>query len=143
MSVEAILRTKGSDVATIAPTATTMVAARTMKERKIGALVVVDEGKILGIITERDVVNAVVERGGGALGDNVAAVMRANVVSCTRKDSLKAIMEKMTVHRTRHLPVIEDGALVGMVSIGDAVKKRLEEAELEAGVLRDAYIARG
>ena len=69
--------------------------------------------------------------------------MRANVVSCTRKDSLKAIMEKMTVHRTRHLPVIEDGALVGMVSIGDAVKKRLEEAELEAGVLRDAYIARG
>ena len=143
MTVEAILKNKGRDVATIAPTATTMMAAGMMKERRIGALVVLDEGKVLGIITERDIVNAVVDRGGAALGDMVANVMPPNVVSCKRDDSLKSIMEKMTVHRTRHLPVIENGALVGLVSIGDAVKKRLEETELEAGVLRDAYIARG
>ena len=143
MTVEAILRNKGRDVATIAPTATSMMAARMMKERKFGALVVVDSGTVLGIITERDIVNAVVDRGDRALGDNVAAVMPPNLVSCKRDDSLKSIMESMTVHRTRHLPVIENGALVGLVSIGDAVKKRLEEAELETGVLRDAYIARG
>ena len=143
MSVDAILRTKGREVATITPTATTDMAARMMKERKIGALVVLDGKTVLGIITERDIVHAVGDRGGGALGEAVADVMRRDVVSCTLQDSLKAIMESMTVHRTRHLPVIEDGILVGMVSIGDAVKKRLEEAELEAGVLRDAYIARG
>ena len=89
MTVEAILKNKGRDVATIAPTATTMMAAGMMKERRIGALVVLDEGKVLGIITERDIVNAVVDRGGAALGDMVANVMPPNVVSCKRDDSLK------------------------------------------------------
>ena len=143
MSVETILGGKGHTVATTPPTVAVRMAAQMMKENKIGALVVMEAEAIVGLVTERDIVHAVADRGGVALSEDVGDVMRRNVVSCTRQDSLKTIMQAMTVHRTRHLPVVEDGRLLGMVSIGDAVKKRLEEAELESGVLRDAYIARG
>lgn len=143
MSVESILKSKGAAVTTIAPTATVKIAAKMMKENKIGALVVLNQGSIAGLITERDIVHAISDRGGSALSEDVAEFMRSEVVTCRPEDSLKSIMSAMTVHRTRHLPVVKDGKILGMVSIGDAVKQRLADAELETAVLRDAYIARG
>jgi CBS domain-containing protein len=141
MTVRAILDVKGSDVVTIEPAATIAAATRMLAERKIGALVVLGpERRVMGIISERDIVRVLAEHGGGVLDESVATVMTRKVVTCTRADTVGEIMERMTSGKFRHVPVIEDGGLVGIISIGDVVKHRLHEMENESAALRE-YIA--
>ena len=136
--VRDILTVKGSDIVTIEPTARIGDAARTLAERRIGALVVTGaEGRLVGIISERDVVRALAERGLAALELPLAEVMTRKVGTCTCDDAISQIMEQMTQGKFRHVPVVEQGRLVGIVSIGDVVKHRLEEMEREQAALRD------
>jgi CBS domain-containing protein len=140
--VREILDRKGPHVWTISPNATALEAAQEMNEHRIGALVVSEDGRrILGILSERDVVRALAARGGDVMDLRVAQLMSRTVETCTPRDSVKSIMATMTRHRVRHLPVVEGGRLCGLVSIGDVVKNRLDEVEAEVNVLRDAYIA--
>jgi CBS domain-containing protein len=140
MKVDTVLAKKGQQVATVNPSATLATVAQRLRLEGIGALVVVEGEQMVGMISERDVVHAFAEHRGGASEIRVADVMTHNVISCRREDSLTRILALMTRHRVRHLPVLEDGRLAGLISIGDAVKHRLDELELEASVLRDAYI---
>ena len=143
MYVETILKTKGRRVATVPPGETVAGAASRMKQDKIGALVVSDDGlAVLGIISERDIARAVAEHGAGLGAMRVEELMTRSVVTCTPADSIAEIMSVMTERRFRHLPVVEDGVMCGLVSIGDVVKHRLEEVEREAVALR-GYIAGG
>jgi CBS domain-containing protein len=141
MTVKAILSRKGSDVATIAPMASLSEAVRLLAQRRIGAVVVTGpDNRVAGILSERDIVRAMSERGPTALDDNVAAVMTRKVMTCTEAETVAAIMERMTAGKFRHLPVVEQGHLAGIISIGDVVKWRLEEIEGETNALRE-YIA--
>ena len=143
MDVAGILRSKGSAVTTAKPDMTTTEAIALLNERQIGALVVSDDGRtLLGIVSERDVVRGLAERGAGFLSCTLAECMASPVVTCSPSDSDRAVMAMMTDRRFRHLPVIEDGALVGIVSIGDVVKSRLDGILAEADALRE-YIVRG
>lgn len=141
MNVDAVLAAKGREVATVEPSATLENVAQRLRLERIGSLVVLDRGKVVGMIAERDVVHAFAAHRAETSAVRVADVMTRNVVSCRPDDSLTRVLGTMTRHRVRHLPVIEAGRLVGLVSIGDAVKHRLDELEMEAAVLRDAYIA--
>jgi len=141
MTVKAILSRKGGDVVTIAPTATLNAAVQLLAERRIGAIVVTGpDNRVAGILSERDIVRTLAARGPAALDDNVAAVMTRKVTTCTEADTVAVIMESMTVGKFRHLPVVEQGRLVGVISIGDVVKFRVEEIEGETNALRE-YIA--
>jgi len=141
MNVETILRNKGSRVATIRPDATIGDAVETLRARGIGALVVSDDGeRVAGIISERDVVAALADIGGDLLSLPVAEVMTATVVTCEPQDSVGDLMAEMTNRRIRHFPVVRDGVLCGIVSIGDLVKSRLDEIEFEANSMR-SFIA--
>jgi CBS domain-containing protein len=143
MNVEGILRSKGATVVTIKPDATVGDLVRGLREERIGAMVVSEDGRsVLGIISERDVVRGLAERGPRILETLVAELMTRQVVSCTPRDTVKQVMAEMTRRRVRHLPVVSDGMLSGIVSIGDVVKNRLEEIETETNVLREVYIAR-
>jgi CBS domain-containing protein len=138
MIVKSILSAKGSDVATIAPSATLAEATKILADRKIGALVVTGAaGRITGIISERDIVRAFAEHGAAALQFPLSEVMTRKVVTCTPADTVAVLMEHMTAGKFRHLPVMEDGRLVGIISIGDVVKYRLTELEFEHGAMRD------
>jgi CBS domain-containing protein len=138
MTVKAILDSKGSDVATIEPTATLGAAAKLMAARRIGALVVDGpDRRIGGIVSERDIVRVLAERGAAALEEPVGQVMTRKVVTCTRGETIGSIMERMTAGKFRHVPVVEDGQLAGIISIGDVVKYRLAEIEHESAALRD------
>ena len=138
MIVKSILSAKGRDVATIAPTATLAEATSILADRKIGALIVTGAaGRITGIISERDIVRALAQHAGGALQMPLAEVMTRKVVTCTPTDTVAVLMERMTAGKFRHLPVLDDGELVGIISIGDVVKYRLTEREFEHGALRD------
>ena len=141
MTVRAILSRKGRDVATIAPTVNLSEAVRLLAQRRIGAVVVTGpDDRVAGILSERDIVRSLSERGPAALDDNVAAVMTRKVMTCTEAETVAAIMERMTAGKFRHLPVVEQGQLAGIISIGDVVKWRLEEIEGETNALRE-YIA--
>lgn len=143
MYVETILRTKGRNVATVPPGETIAGAASRMKQEKIGALVVSDDGvTVLGILSERDIARAVAEHGAGLGAMRVEQLMSRNVVTCAPADSIAEIMSVMTERRFRHLPVVEGGVMCGLISIGDVVKIRLEEVEQEAVALRE-YISGG
>lgn len=143
MSVARMLEEKGSDVFTMPPSTNTMDAVIALREHKIGALVVSSgQGKIDGILSERDVVRALAEHGKGALSEPVSKHMTANVITCTEAASVPELMELMTAGRFRHLPVARDGKLVGIISIGDVVKRRIAEVEAEAEDIK-AYIASG
>lgn len=143
MRVSGILASKGSIVATIAPTATVAEAADQLRTRGVGALVVSDDGRrIEGIVSERDVVRRLAERGELVLSDQVATVMTAEVRTCAPEDAAEDLMRLMTEHRIRHLPVSVDDILVGIVSIGDVVKWRVTELEDETRQLHD-YITTG
>lgn len=132
MSVASILYQKGDQVATIAPSATVKSAADQMRTRNIAALVVTSGGPVLGIISEREIARAFSCHGERLSSMTVKDVMRADPVSITREDSLKRAMSVMTRSRMRHLPVLRDGKLAGIISIGDVVKHRLEDLELAA-----------
>jgi CBS domain-containing protein len=141
MTVRAILSRKGRDVSTIAPTASLSDAVRLLAERRIGAVVVTGaDDRVAGILSERDIVRVLNERGPGVLQENVAAVMTRKVMTCNESDTIAALMERMTAGKFRHLPVVDQGKLVGVISIGDVVKSRVEEFEGETEALRE-YIA--
>jgi CBS domain-containing protein len=141
MNVEAILRAKGRSVATIRPDATVAAAVRELKTRGIGALLVSEDGKqLVGILSERDIVHALAEQGAGLLATTVDRLMTRKVITCLPEDTVSDLMGRMTQHRFRHLPVVKDGVLLGIVSIGDLVKNRIEEVEFEADSLR-SFIA--
>ena len=143
MNVDGILRAKGSRVVTIKPDATIRELVDGLRDERIGAMVVSDDGKFIeGIVSERDVVLALSTRGTSILGLPVRDLMTAEVVTCAPEDSVKALMEQMTRRRIRHIPVVKGRILVGIISIGDVVKNRLEEMETETNVLREAYLAR-
>jgi len=141
MNVEAILRSKGRMVATIRPDAPITAAVAALTERNIGALVVSTDGEAVdGIVSERDIVHGLAARGGAFLAAEVAAAMTRRVVTCSPQDNVADLMALVTNRRFRHLPVVEDGRLCGIVSIGDLVKSRLDEIEHEARSLR-SFIA--
>jgi CBS domain-containing protein len=142
MTVESILRRKGPEVVTIAPDSTIKRAADIMREHDISALVVTNHGELSGVITERDIARGFSRHGGELALMRVREIMTRAVVTISKDDDVKQVMVLMTRHRVRHLPVVEeDGALAGIVSIGDVVKYRLDDLELERAVLRDAWIA--
>jgi CBS domain-containing protein len=139
--IQNILDRKGGAVVTIRPTDTVQTAADRMRAHSIAALVVKAGDAIEGLISERDIVLAIARHGEGAPALAVSQVMAHAMVKVAPSDSLKHAMSLMTNNRVRHLPVIADGRLVGIVSIGDVVKHRLDDLEAETNVLRDAYIA--
>jgi CBS domain-containing protein len=141
MNVEHILAAKGRDVLTIEPDRTLAEAARALTERKIGAVVVTDAGRaVLGILSERDIVRAVAREGAAALDHPVSRYMTGKVVTCTGHSSINELMEVMTERKFRHVPIVENGRLAGIISIGDVVKHRVAEIEAEHQALRE-YIA--
>ena len=141
MNVETILRSKGGAVATIAPQATIRDAAALLRRERIGALVVSNGGnKVEGILSERDIVHGLADRGAALLDMAVDALMTRRVFTCTPRDSVGDLMAMMTQRRIRHIPVLTDGMLVGIISIGDVVKHRLDEMEYETSSLR-SFIA--
>ena len=143
MNGATILKQKGRSVASVAPTATLQEVAKRLAQRRIGALVVVGaRGEIEGIISERDIIRALSEAGGSCLQRPVAETMTRQVVTCQETDTLDELMAMMTQRRFRHLPVVTDGDLVGIISIGDVVKHHVAEIEMEATAMR-AYIAHG
>ena len=141
MQVDEIIRTKGSDVVTTTPEATVERVLHRLRSENIGALVVSESGKYPnGIISERDIVRALSAHGAEALQMKVEEVMTKRVQTCALDSKLQDVMATMTRKRFRHMPVISDGVLVGIVSIGDLVKHRLDELEMETRVLRDRVI---
>ena len=141
MNVSAILKQKGRDVETLSPQATLIQAAGALAKRRIGAIVVVDEHrKVQGILSERDIIRVLAQSGPQVLSSPVSSVMTRNVISCGESDTLDQLMAAMTAGRFRHLPVTKDGALAGIVSIGDVVKYHLAEIEMEASAMKE-YIA--
>ena len=143
MIVSAILALKGRTVATISADIPVSQAVVALAAKKIGALVVTGgDGPVDGILSERDVVRALGQRGPAILSDPVSSIMTREVVTCREHETINDVMGRMTRGRFRHLPVIEDRRLVGIISIGDVVKARIEEVEREAEDMR-AYIATG
>ena len=141
MSIQNILDRKGAEVVTIRAIETIKSAADRMRARSVAALVVISGDAIAGLISERDIVHAISLHGERALSMAVQDVESHTIITVAPSDTLKRAMSLMTNHRVRHLPVFADSKLVGIVSIGDVVKHRLEELETESNVLRDAYIA--
>ena len=142
MTVEAILKRKGTRVSTIGREATIAAAAQRLNLDHIGALVVSDGSRVVGIISERDIIAGLARHGPLTLEKRVEELMTWPIVTCTRRESIKEVMATMTRHRIRHLPVVEEDALMGIISIGDVVKHRLQELEHEAHMLHD-YISGG
>lgn len=140
MTVRSILSAKGHQIISVEPDATLSAAVKILSERRIGAVLVMSGHKMEGILSERDIVRVIGERGAAALDESVHGVMTRKVISCKPSDTVGAIMEKMTSGKFRHLPVIDGDRIVGLISIGDVVKSRLREFEHEQEALRD-YIA--
>ncbi len=142
MKVAEILTQKGQNVISVRPTESIETLAHRLRLARIGAMVVLGEGGALdGIISERDIIHGIAEHGAHCLELTVADLMTTRVLTCTPDDNVTRIARTMTESRIRHLPVVEGGNLVGVVSVGDVVKNRLEEMSLEASVLRDIAIA--
>jgi CBS domain-containing protein len=137
MTVRAILDSKGHQIQSVQPDAKLSAAIKLLGEKKIGAVLVMERGRIEGILSERDIVRVLGERGAAVLEEPVNAVMTRKVISCKPSDTVGAIMEMMTSGKFRHLPVIDDSRVVGLISIGDIVKWRVREYESEQEALRD------
>jgi CBS domain-containing protein len=140
MTVARIINDKGRDVVTTSADTSLADVVNMLSEKRIGAVVVIEGATIRGIISERDIVRAFARHGGEALARPAAEFMTARVVTCGPEDTVHAVMQKMTTGRFRHLPVVENGKLAGIVSIGDVVKRRIEDVEREADQIRE-YIA--
>lgn len=142
MNVAAILSAKGRNVVTARPTTTLEEIAAKLAEKRIGAVVVVGAaGRIAGIVSERDIIRAIAERGAKSLLEPAIDTMTKSVVTCDVADTLDELMARMTAGRFRHLPVVEDRQLVGIVSIGDVVKHHIAAVEMEASALRGYIVA--
>ena len=142
-TVRDLLDAKGDEVLRVTPSTTVWRIAQRMREARVGAFVVSRDGRRLdGLITERDVVLGVARHGGEVAHLRAGDLMQHSVVTCAPGDSIRSAMATMTRTRVRHLPVVEGGRLLGLVSIGDVIKSFVDDADLEARVLRDAYLAR-
>jgi len=138
MTVKAILSHKGSDVFSIEPTATLETAVKTLAKHRIGALLVLGpDRRLIGVVSERDIVRALAEQGAAVLTQPLSQVMTRKIVTCSQTETVGGIMERMTTGRFRHVPVVEQDQVVGIISIGDVVKYRLHEMEQESAALRD------
>jgi len=143
MKVAAILKDKGDKVVTASPDDTVATVAELLKREGIGAVIVTGAGgSVAGIFSERDIVRAIPEKGAGLLESRVADLMTREVVTCTPDMAVDDVRKLMTEGRFRHVPVMVDGRLAGVISVGDVVKQRLDELEAEAGALR-SYISTG
>jgi CBS domain-containing protein len=143
MSIKGILEHKGNKTVTVPPETKVGIAAHRMRLERIGAVIVSKDGRgIDGILSERDIVNGLTEHGAAVVELPVSALMTAGVLTCRPDSSIRDVMRQMTLHRIRHLPVTENGVLCGIVSIGDVVKSRLEDMELEVNVMHDYVVAR-
>jgi CBS domain-containing protein len=141
MSIQSILNHKGSKVITIAPDTKVGTAAHRLRLEQIGAIVITSGDHIEGILSERDIVHGLTEHGAEVIDLPVSALMSRNVHTCRPDAEIRDVMRLMTLHRIRHVPVAENGVLRGILSIGDVVKSRLEDMELETNVLRDYAVA--
>jgi CBS domain-containing protein len=143
MNVAAILKLKGREVITAPPDTPLLEIVRLLDEHKIGCIVIAEaNGKVVGIVSERDIVREIARAGAPVLEEPVATCMTKAVVSCRESDTTDRLMGEMTAHRFRHMPVVDRGRLVGLVSIGDVVRMRIAETELEAAAMRE-YICTG
>lgn len=143
MNVASILKGKGRDVVTTSPETPLVEVARKLAEKRIGAIVVMSaRGEIGGIVSERDIIRSIAQRGPLCLQEPVSQSMTHQVRTCDVADTLDELMASMTAGRFRHLPVVDHGKLAGIVSIGDVVKHHIAEVEMEASALKD-YIATG
>jgi CBS domain-containing protein len=141
MSVDSILRKKGTEVATIAPEVSVKRAADWLRAKNIGALVVTRGDVVLGLVSEREIVHALSRYGETAASMPVSEIMRHGVITVPPTEPVAHVMRLMTRHRARHVPIVHDGKLAGIISIGDVVQHRLDDLELETNVLRDARVA--
>jgi CBS domain-containing protein len=138
MTISIILASKGREVVTVAPSASLASAVGLLVEKCIGAVLILGaDRRIVGILSERDVVRALAERGAGALDEPVSQTMTRKVSTCNENESVFNIMERMTDERSRHVPVVDQGKLVGIVSIGDVVKHRLQVMERDSAAMHD------
>jgi CBS domain-containing protein len=138
MTVKSILDSKGTGVVTIEPSADLASAVKLLATRRIGALVVIgSDQRIAGIISERDIIRELAARGATALEQKVGLVMTRKIVTCSRAEAISGVMDLMTAGKFRHLPVVDEGRLIGIVSIGDVVKHRVQGIESESATLRD------
>jgi CBS domain-containing protein len=138
MTVSIMLAAKGREVVSVEPNATLSSVVALLAERHIGAALVLGvDRRIAGIVSERDIVHALAERGAAALDDPVSRVMTRKVSTCAERETVSSIMARMTEGKFRHVPVVEQGRVVGIVSIGDVVKHRLHEMERDSAAMRD------
>jgi CBS domain-containing protein len=138
MIIKSILAAKGDNIISIEPNASLESAVKMLAQHRIGALLVLGpDRRVVGILSERDVVRVLAERGAGVLAQPLSQVMTRRVVTCSPSDSVGVLMERMTTGKFRHLPVIEHEQVIGVISIGDVVKHRLQEIEQESAALRD------
>jgi CBS domain-containing protein len=138
MTVSIILAAKGREVVTIEPGATLKSAVALLAQKRIGAILVLGaDNRIVGILSERDIVRAIAEGGAAAFDEPVSQSMTRKVSTCTETETIASLMERMTEGKFRHLPVVDQGRLVGIVSIGDVVKHRLQEVERDSAAMRD------
>ena len=138
MTVKTILSTKGGDVISIEPTASLETAVKTLAKHRIGALLVLGpDRRVVGILSERDIVRALAEHGAAVLTQPLSQVMTRKVVTCGETETVGTLMEQMTAGKFRHIPVVEQDQVVGIISIGDVVKHRLHEMGQESAALRD------
>ncbi len=143
MNVASILNEKGREVTTASPEMSLAEAAKTLDDKRIGAVVVTDAaGAIRGVLSERDITRCIARRGAAALQETVESAMTADVVTASPSDKIDSVMGLMTDRRIRHLPVVEDGRLAGIISIGDVVKRKIAAAEAEAEAMK-SYISTG
>ncbi|MEW5728524.1 MAG: CBS domain-containing protein [Pseudomonadota bacterium] len=141
MTVGIILKNKGDAVYTVAPDQSMAAAADILATHRIGVALVCEGDEVVGVLSERDIVAAVSERRERAMAARVREFMSSPVVTCGPRDRVKDIMGIMNDRRIRHLPVVEDSTVVGMISIGDVIKHRLAETQMECAVLRDVALA--
>ena len=142
MSVKIILAAKGREVITVEPSASLAEVVQLLAEKRIGAALILGaEYRIIGLISERDIVRALAERGAAALAEPVSQTMTRKVETCNESEPISSIMERMTEGKFRHLPVVAQGRLIGIVSIGDVVKHRLHEMERESAAMRDYILS--
>ena len=142
MSVAELIRNKQGNLITVTPDTDVSDAAALLAEKRIGAVIVKEGERLAGILSERDIVRALAVRGSGCLDQKVSAIMTSNVETCAPEESVESVMSRMTSGRFRHMPVVVEGKVSGIVSIGDLVKSRLSQLEMETESLKQ-YIASG